>query len=224
MKKLLLLLTTIVVATSVFADEFIEIRGYEFADYLVYKEEATVILEAMGNIPFGEFTLNEMKDLALDLSIPFQKMQYVNKSKKASFILPGTGQFLNNDPLGGSLFLVSNLAISTGTLIGAYYLLPDELKFDRLNYFRDSSATINEQWENQSIVDMLPTMGVIAGGIIVSGIVRLLSAAHAGKLAQENIADGKIQFDPKLILPAFDSSEEYGSNQRGFGLGMGIGF
>ena len=71
---------------------------------------------------------------------------------------------------------------------------------------------------------MLPTVGAIATGIVVSGIVKLLSATHAGKLAQKNIADGKIQFEPKLILPAFDSSEEHGSNQAGFGLGMGIGF
>lgn len=224
MKKLLLLFSTIVVVTSVFADDFIEIRGYEYADYLVYKEEAAVILEAVDNTSIGEFTLNEMKELALDLSIPYQKMQYVKKSKMASFILPGAGQYMNDDPLGGTIFIVTNLAITTGTLIGAYNLLPDELKFDKLNYFRDSSAAINERWENQSFMDMLPSMGVIAGGIVVSGIVRLISSAHAGKLAQKKIAEGRIQFEPKLILPAFDSSEEHGSSQRGFGLGMGIGF
>ena len=224
MKKLLLLLSMIAVATSVFADEFIEIRGYEYADYLVYKEEAAEVLEAVDNTSIGEFTLNDMKELALDLSIPFQKMQYVKKSKIASFILPGVGQYMNDDPLGGTLFLVSDLAITAGTLIGAYSLLPDELKFDRLNYFRDSSAAINERWENQSFMDMLPTMGVVAAGIVVSGVIRLLSATHAGKLAQKNIAEGKIQFEPKLILPAFDSSEEFSSNRGGFGFGMGIGF
>jgi hypothetical protein len=67
-------------------------------------------------------------------------------------------------------------------------------------------------------------MGGIAAGIVVSCVVRLLSATHAGKLAHKNIADGKVQFEPKLILPAFDSSEEHGLNQGGFGLGMGIGF
>ena len=224
MKKLLLLLSMIAVATSVFADEFIEIRGYEYADYLVYKEEAAEVLEAVDNTSIGEFTLNEMKELALDLSIPFQKMQYVKKSKIASFILPGVGQYLNDDPLGGTLFLVSDLAITTGTLIGAYYLLPDELKFDRLNYFRDSSAAINERWENQSFMDMLPTMGVVAAGIVVSGVIRLLSATHAGKLAQKNIAEGKIQFEPKLILPAFDSSEDHDFGQSGYGLGMSMCF
>ena len=176
MKKLLLLLSMIAVATSVYADEFIEIRGYGYTDYFVFKEEAALVLESVDNTPIGEFTLSEMKGIALDLSIPYQKMQYVKKSKIASFILPGTGQYLNDDPLGGTIFLVSDLAITAGTLVGAYYLLPDELKFDKLNYFRDSSATINDRWENQSFMDMLPTMGVIAAGIVVSGINRLLSA------------------------------------------------
>ena len=117
MKKLVLLLSMIAVATSVFADDSVEIRGYEDAEYLVYKEEAAVVLEAVDNTPISEFTLNDMKELALDLSIPFQKMQYVNKSKVASFILPGVGQFMNDDPLSGTLFLISDLAITAGTLV-----------------------------------------------------------------------------------------------------------
>ena len=73
MKKLLLLLSMTAIATSVFADELVEIRGYENADYLVYREEAAIVLEAVDNTPVGEFTLSKMKELALDLSIPFQK-------------------------------------------------------------------------------------------------------------------------------------------------------
>ena len=142
MKKLLLLFLMMPVVASVFADGLVEINGYEHDDYRVYKEEAAVILEAVDNTPIGEFTLNEMKEVAFDLSIPFQKMQFVKKSKIASAILPGLGQYMNNDPLGGTLFLISDIAVITGTLIGAYYLLPDELKFDSLDYFGDSRATI----------------------------------------------------------------------------------
>ncbi len=65
----------------------------------------------------------------------------------------------------------------------------------------------------------MPTMGVMLAGFVVTGIVRGISAAHAGKLAQRNINEGKIQFEPKLMLPAFDSS-----GTQGFGLGMGMGF
>ncbi len=77
------------VAASVFADGLVEIRGYGDDDYQVYKEEAAVILDAVDNTPIGEFTLNEMKEVALALSIPFQKMQFVKKSKIASAVLPG---------------------------------------------------------------------------------------------------------------------------------------
>ena len=118
----------------------------------------------------------------------------------------------------------SNVAVMAGTLITAYYLLPDELNFENLNYLKDSSATINARWENQSFEDMLPTVGVIAAGFVVSGVIRLISADHAGKLAQKNIADGKIQFTPKLILPAFDSTSKYGYDLDGVGLGMRINF
>jgi len=205
MKKLLLLFLMMAVVASAFADGLLEIKGYGNDDYRVYKEEATVILEAVDNTPIGEFTLNEMKELALDLSIPFQKMQFVKNSKTASAVLPGIGQYMNNDPLSGTLFLISSIAVTAGTLIGAYYLLPDELRFDSLDYFGDSRATIKERWENQSSNDLMPTMGVMVAGFVVNGVIRLFSTAHAGKLAQKNIAEGKIQFEPKLMLPAFDS-------------------
>lgn len=182
------------------------------------------IFLAITIVAVGGFTLNEMKEVALDLSIPFQKMQHVKESKIASAVLPGLGQYMNNDPLGGTLFLISDITVIAGTLIGAYFVLPDELRFDRLNYFSDSRSTIRDRWDNQSFNDLLPTMGVMVGGFVVSGVIRLLSAEHAGKLAQKNIAEGKIQFEPKLILPAFDSSVEHGYNQDGFGLGMRIGF
>lgn len=224
MKKLLLLFLMMAVVASVFADGFFESKGYGSDDYRVYREEAAAILAAVENAPIGEFTLNEMKEVALDLSIPFQKMQFVKKSKVASAILPGFGQYMNNDPLGGTLFLISNIAVTAGTLIGAYYLLPDELRFESLNYFSDSCSTIGERWGNQSFKDLLPTMGVMAAGFVVNVVVRLFSAAHAGKLAQKNIAEGKIQFEPKLMLPAFDSFGGHGFEPGCFGLGMRMGF
>jgi hypothetical protein len=224
MKKLLLLFLMVTVAASVFADGFLEGNKYGNDDYQVYREEAAVILKSMDNAPIGEFTLKEIKELNLELSIPFQKMQFVKESKAASAIIPGMGQYMNNDPLGGTLFLVSNIAVITGTIIGAYYLLPDELKFDSLDYFHDSYFTINERWENQSFADMLPSMGIIAAGFVVDGIIRFISATHAGNLAQKNIAEGKIQFEPKLILPSLNSFGDNDFNHEGYGLGMRMSY
>jgi len=224
MKKLLVLFLMMAVGASVFADGFLRSKGYGGDDYRVYREEAAAILKSIDDAPIGEFTLNEMKEIALDLSIPLQKMQFVKKSKVASAILPGFGQYMNKDPLSGTLFLISNIAVTAGTLIGGYYLLPDELQFESLDYFNDSRSTIHERLENQSAEDLLPTLGVLAAGVVVNGAVRFFSAAHAGKLAQENIAEGKIQFEPKLMLPAFDSFGGHGFNRGCFGLGMRMGF
>ena len=224
MKKLLLLLSALTIAVSAFAEGPVGVTAMEKDDYQIYKEEAAEILGTKENYPVGDFTMSEMKDLALELSIPFQKMQYVKESKTASAVFPGMGQYMNDDPVNGTLFLLSHLSVTAGTLIGAYFMLPDELQFDNLNYISDSYSTINERWENQSIKDMLPTMGVIAGGFIVNSVIRYLSSAHAGKLAQKNIADGKIKFEPKLILPVFGSSEGNGTHQSEIGFGMGIGF
>lgn len=224
MKKLLLVLLMVTVGMSAFADGFSGDGEYENDDFLVYKEEAAEILKSIDDSPIGGFTLEEMKKLNLELSIPFQKMKYVKESEMASAVFPGFGQYMNDDPLGGTLFIVSNIAVITGTIIGAYYSLPDELRFNRLDYLNDSFSTINERWDNQSFVDMLPSMSVIAAGFVVDGIIRLLSASHAGKLAQENIANGKIQFEPKLILPSLVSSEDYDFGQSGYGLGMSMCF
>ena len=60
-----------------------------------------------------------MKELNLELSIPFQKLQFVKKSKAASTFLPGIGQYMNNDPLGGTFFLLTDIAVTAGTIIGA---------------------------------------------------------------------------------------------------------
>jgi hypothetical protein len=60
--------------------------------------------------------------------------------------------------------------------------------------------------------------------VVVNGAVRFFSAAHAGKLAQKNIAEGKIQFEPKLMFPAFDSFGGHGFKPGCFGLGMRMGF
>ena len=224
MKKLLVLFLMMAVGASVFTDGFLTSKGYGNDDYRVYREEVAAILPAVENAPIGEFTLNELREVALDLSIPFQKMQFVKKSKVASAILPGFGQYMNKDPLSGTLFLLSNIAVTAGTLVGAYYLLPDELQFESLDYFNDSRSTIHERWENQSAEDLLPSLGVIAAGVVVNGAVRLFSAAHAGKLAQKNIAEGKIQFEPKLMLPVFDSFGGHGFKPGCFGLGMRMGF
>jgi len=162
----------------------------------------------------GELTVGEAQDLLGEISIVYQKVAYVSKSRAASFMLPGMGQFMNDDPGMGALFLGLDLAAGVGTLLGAYFLLPDELQFDQLHYFKDSFGDIENAWKDQNFVDLLPSIGILAGGAVVQAILRGVSSNHAARLAEERIAAGEITFEPKLsVLPG-------GAGAMGFGMGM----
>ena len=159
------------------------------------------LLEPLSGTPIGDFTPGQLHRLALDLSVPVQKIRFIERSRTASFILPGSGQFMNRDPLDGTLFLLSTLALTAGQLIGAYFLLPDDLQFDRLDYWDTGLSTIGERWSDHSLQDYAPAFGVMVAGMLLKTGLRFLSSAHAGRLAEENVRSGRITFEPQLIAP-----------------------
>lgn len=178
------------------------------------EKQLEAVLAERENAVLGEFTVGEAQELLGEISIAYQKAAYVSKSRTASFILPGMGQFMNDDPGAGTLFLSLDVITGVGALLGMYYLLPDAVQFDQLNYFNDSFQTIENAWKSQSFMDLLPSLGVMAGGGLVQIILRSVSSNHAAKLAEERIAAGEITFEPKLsILPG-------GPGAMGFGMGM----
>jgi hypothetical protein len=131
-----------------------------------------------------------------------------------SMMMPGLGQFMNEDPGTGALFLSLGVVTGVGGVLGAYFLLPDEVQFDQLNYFKDSFDSIETAWKAQSFVDLLPSLGALAGTGVVQAILRGVSSNHAASLAEQRIAAGEITFEPKLtILPG-------GPGAMGFGMGM----
>lgn len=178
------------------------------------EQQLEAVLAEQESAVLGDFTVGEAQELLGEISIAYQKAAYVSKSRAASLMLPGMGQFMNDDPGSGALFLSLDVLTGVGALLGAYFLLPDELQFDQLNYFKDSFSTIENTWKSQSFMDLLPSLGVLAGGGLVQVILRGVSSNHAAKLAEERIAAGEITFEPKLsILPG-------GPGAMGFGMGM----
>jgi hypothetical protein len=162
----------------------------------------------------GDLTVAEAQELLGEISIAYQKAAYVSKSRAMSMMLPGLGQFMNDDPGMGALFLSLDIVTGVGMLLGAYFLLPDELQFDQLNYFSDPFIDIENAWKAQSFTDLLPSLGVLAGGAIVQGILRGVSSKHAANLAEQNIAAGNVTFEPKVyMLPL-------GAGAMGFGMGL----
>ena len=148
----------------------------------------------------GELTFAEYQQAAAELSIAQQKDKYIFDVRMRSFMFPGSGHFKLDREGRGLLFGTAGFAMTAGTLVTAYYLLPDELKFDELNYITDSFSTIETAWESQSIETMWPAFATMAGGMLVKGIVRVAALYDAGKIAEEQIESGQKTFQPEPFL------------------------
>ena len=180
----------------------------------LYNGKVKQILEQNKDKRVTDLTVGEITQLMDRLSVAKQEYAYVKRSEGASYVMPGLGQYMNGDPLNGTLFLGGDLILAAGTLVGAYYLLPSNLQFSSINYFRDSFDSIRNAWNGHSFVDYLPAAAVLAGGAIIRSILKGISARHAGRLAEQRISEGKVTFKPVplMIIP--------GSNGPGFGFGM----
>lgn len=161
-------------------------------------------------------TVGDVTAILDKISVAQQQYLWVKKSEHASLALPGLGQYLNGDSLNGTLYLSGSVLLFAGTIVGAYYLLPSDLRFDSINYFRDSFSSIHTAWQSHSFVDYLPSIGMMVGGAVLQGILRAVSADAAGKLAKQRIKDGSITFQPEpfLVMP--------GAGAEMFQLGIGM--
>jgi hypothetical protein len=132
------------------------------------------------------------------LSIAAQKDAYVRKTAMQSFLLPGLGQLETGETAAGIGFMAFDLGVIAGTLAGAYYLLPSDLRLDRIDYFRDNVAAINNAWCSHSLTDYLPAFGALLGGMVIDQAIRHWSAASARRGATRAIDEGRATFTPRL--------------------------
>jgi len=185
-----------------------------------YAQEAQAIMDEYADRVPSELTFGEREQLAGQLSIPAQKAAFVGVSRFSSMLMPGAGQFLNKDYLAGSLFALGDLTITAGTLVGVYYLLPPEVRFDQLDYYNAPKSQIKATWESamnsMSLADALPIAGVVTGGALLNHILARFSSAHAGNLARERIESGEIEFEPRPRMFMMTGGR--------FGLGMGFAY
>jgi hypothetical protein len=171
--------------------------------------ELSAALTEMSSDQLGALTVADLVKVAERVSIAEQKVAYVQRARMASMMFPGVGQFITGDTLGGSLFVLGDVAIMAGALIGGYFLLPTDLQFTQTDYLNTSFTTLKGKWEGHTFMEYLPTFGVMAGGMLLKGILRHFSAVSAASEARQNIADGKITFTPNFALLG-----------RGFMMGM----
>jgi hypothetical protein len=146
----------------------------------------------------GEFTMKDIVDLRDRLSVASQKDQYVDRIAAESYFLPGLGQFQVGDTGAGLGFLGLDLAVIGGTIAAAYYLLPSDLRFEKLDYFRDSASTISNAWNGHSFTDYLPSIGAVFAGFVIDQVVRHAASSHARGEATRAVDLGKVTFTPRI--------------------------
>jgi hypothetical protein len=162
------------------------------------RSEIGVIETDLQTKTLGDFTMKDIIDLRDRLSIASQKDEYVNRMATESYLLPGLGQFQVGNTGAGLGFLGLDLAVIGGTFAAVYFLLPSDLRFDKLDYFRDSAATISNAWNGHSFTDYLPSIGAVFAGFVIDQIVRHAASSHARGAATRAIDLGKVTFTPRI--------------------------
>jgi len=213
MKKLFVILILVALTVPAFAEKNHPQQHQSYEESYL-KGELESLWDSSGDQSIGSIEFGELRGVLGELSVARQKDMYIKHSKHLSYMFPGLGQIKNDDKLSGALFMAADLALVAGSLVGAYFLLPADLQFAQLDYFNTPYSTVKERWESHTFVEMLPTMGVLAGGWLVQGVVRMWSAKHAEKLARMNVESGKVTFEPSLLLVPS------GPGSMGFGMHM----
>lgn len=171
-------------------------------------EAVAALAQGREESKLSAMSVSDVEEAAARLSVAMKQEAWIRGSGVASLALPGLGQLLNRDPLGGSLYLAGSVALAAGTLAGAYFLLPDGV---RGNWFTTPIGDIEDAFAGHGLVDYLPSLGVMAAGAVADAVLRCVSAKGAACLAERKVLDGTISFDPVLIT-------------SGEGLGFGVRF
>jgi hypothetical protein len=149
--------------------------------------------QTMGDIDAA--TLFAVRDR---LSIASQKDAYVRDIGIRSLLLPGLGQLQVGDTAGGIGFLAADIGVLAGAIVGAYFLLPSDLRFDRIDYFGSSVSSIHSAWNSHSVTEYLPAFGAFMAGMVLDQTLRHWSAAIARREAAAAVESGTVSFTPRI--------------------------
>ena len=94
-------------------------------------EAVAALAEDRGGSELGAMTVADIEKAVARLSVAMKQEAWIRGSGMASLALPGLGQYLNHDPLAGSLYLAGSLAVGA-----SWFVLKDYQK-DRIRTFLD---------------------------------------------------------------------------------------
>jgi len=162
-----------------------------------YDADIAGFLDERESQALDEITIGELRELGARLSVTAQEEDYVRRARQSSRLMPGAGHFMIDESGRGALFSTTSVAIMAGTLVGAYFVLPDAVQFDELDYINDSFRDIGDAWDGETIASILPAVGVLIGGGLVQAILGEIASNDAEKLAREQIDTGTKRFQPQ---------------------------
>jgi len=159
------------------------------------------ILLSISEKKIADLTVADLEAIASAKSIERQKRHYVEGAAVGSFLIPGVGQFMTGDKVGGSLRLAGQLALVAGTMYGAWLLLPSEFRGSNLSRGERRDLVQNYK-DNGERNRLYASAAVMTGGFALSVIHSVWAATDAKKQATENINAGKVTFKPSLYIGA----------------------
>lgn len=167
------------------------------------KAELFSIVEELGTRSFGELSLAGLKPYWDRLGTAIQKDSYIQRATTLSLIFPGAGQFKNGETAAGLGFLGLHTSVVAGILVGTYFMLPADLRFDRMDYLSSPIESIRTAWRSHSIGDYLPAMGIMTLGALVDSGIRIWSSVNARDGAKALVESGNVQFEPVVFPGCF---------------------
>ena len=149
----------------------------------------------------ADLTVGDLEAIAAAQSVERQKRHYVGTAEIGSFLIPGVGQFMTGDKVGGSLHLAGQVALAAGTMYGAWALLPSDFRDSGLS--RSERRDLVKEYKDDGERNRLfASAAVMTGGFALSVIHGIWAATDAKNQAIENINEGKVTFEPSLYVGA----------------------
>jgi len=164
--------------------------------------ELAAIGAELGTSALGEIRVDQIFSMSARMETAVSKDAYLRGATGMSMMMPGFGQLRNGDTLAGAGFLALHLGTVAGGLAAFYYLMPADLRFDRLDYLSSPHGDIKDAWMAHSVEEYAPAIGAMAAGALLDAGLRFWSAREAYGSAKDAIDEGRAKLAP-IIGPGF---------------------
>jgi TM2 domain-containing membrane protein YozV len=160
--------------------------------------ELELIAAELGDRKLGDLTGPDLVAIGQKIALVRRERALIHGAAMLSFIVPGAGQFAVGNPGGGAAFLLGQIALTAGTVAGALYLLPADLRPGTFDYFNSSRTAIKNAFDAHSRTDLIPAMAVMMAGMVLDVPLHIFAARGAARDARDALESGKIKLEGRF--------------------------